>query len=309
MPPRKTANAASPRAALPNPSISTNRKRSHRDASSDAPSTTNEPNKRVSTGSTAATNHHRHSTNTFVHLIEERPDWAFDVVGTWEIDATHFERAIDPRKFFIADFGPRRPVEPFTLEIRYDNHFKPGQASRQLWATFQWSSLRGCMRMCPSHPDQITPDHFYGMCALDKGVWPAEAPRGIPMWNLRCRVGDLGAGKMFDSDRLETKLQFHKDKYGTMRIFGKMADFTNKAQKFSGVKVSHSITELEKASTWSHLLGRRSCLTLLALGIYMACPGKGEIRMGWASSTSNKSLTAYAGCSYLGTCYPWLPFQ
>lgn len=201
----------------------------------------------MSTGSTAATNHHRHYTNTAAHLIEERPDWAFDVVGTWEIDATHFERAIDPRKFLLADFGPRRPVEPFTLEFRYDNHFKPGQASRQLWATFQWSSLTGCIRMCPSHPDQITPDHFYGMCALDEGVWPGEAPRGVPIWNLRCRVGDLGAGDMFESDRLETQLQFNKDEYGTMRIFGKMAIFSDTAQKFSGVKVSHSSTELEES--------------------------------------------------------------
>lgn len=97
-----------------------------------------------------------------------------------------------------------------------------------------------------SHPDRISLHQFSGMCELDKGVWPGEAPRGIPVWNFRCRLGDLGAGELFENDHLETQLQFNKDEYGTMRIFGKIAIFGNKAQKFSGVKVSHSVTDLEE---------------------------------------------------------------
>lgn len=164
MPSKKTANSASP--ALEKTSISINRKRSHRDVSPDASSASNEPSKRVSIGSTAPTKYPRQRTMNTAHLIEERPDWTFDVVGTWEIDATHIERAIDPTKCFRE---PRHPVTPFTLEIRYDNHLKPGQASRQLWATFQWPSWAGCMRLCPSHLNRVSLNQFYGMCELDEG--------------------------------------------------------------------------------------------------------------------------------------------
>lgn len=247
MPPKKLVGAAAARPSLEPTPPNVTRKRAHNTSVEDAAP---EP-KRASTGATTTgastkSNHPRadkaaaKAKNT---VIEQQPDWAFDVVGTWKIDASDLAHAL--RRYSIRPEDGEDAASPFTLEIRYANSPQQRGIGRQLWATFKWGTWDGCLRMCPGHPYRLSHERFYELCVLDRGVWPGDAPRGTPVWNLRWQAkGDHGV--VGATDEYETQLRFSKDEDGTMKVNGKMVVGGYKARKFSGVKTVDDVSELEK---------------------------------------------------------------
>lgn len=257
MPRQETDTGARP-ALAPIPTNQT-RKRAH-SASEDAPakaSSISKPNKRVAfkvpettTSSSAQEDNAQAGTVTktaALRPIEKQPDWAFDVVGTWEIDATHISHDFQKPNYLTAHLGLEpQPVKSFILEIRYDNDTKRRKIGRQLWATFKWGDWSGCMRMCPGHEYSCSHEDFYHECDLGAGVWPGEAPLGTSVWTYRWRAQWPNGTVVDGTDEREAQLQFSRDQDGVMRIYGKMVAGSLKARKFSGVKISETVIELEK---------------------------------------------------------------
>jgi hypothetical protein len=76
--------------------------------------------------------------------IEIPPDWAFDVTGTYEIDASDLHHDIS---WFKREHGDNLPK--FLMQIQYGNNPAHKRIGRQLWANFYWGDLHGCLRFCP----------------------------------------------------------------------------------------------------------------------------------------------------------------
>jgi hypothetical protein len=76
--------------------------------------------------------------------IETPPDWAFDVTGTYEIDASDLHHDIS---WFKREHGDNLPK--FLMQIQYGNNPAHKRIGRQLWANFYWGNIHGCLRFCP----------------------------------------------------------------------------------------------------------------------------------------------------------------
>ncbi|KAL2066600.1 hypothetical protein VTL71DRAFT_2671 [Oculimacula yallundae] len=175
--------------------------------------------KRISTGSTAEPTTAASSSSASaksevgVEVLEEQPDWAFDVAGKWTIDASKLSNDLP----FFNHFNPGGPP-PFTLELKYANDPRSKKIGRQLWGTFRWGTWTGCLRLAPGHDCINTHVQFYKECVLKKGVWPGPESKGE------------------GSDEWQTQLQFSQAADGSLTLDGKMVAGGSKARKFSGNK-------------------------------------------------------------------------
>jgi hypothetical protein len=76
--------------------------------------------------------------------IETPPNWAYDVTGTYEIEASDLHHDIS---WFRREHGDNLPK--FLMQIQYANNPAHKRIGRQLWANFYWGIMRGCLRFCP----------------------------------------------------------------------------------------------------------------------------------------------------------------
>lgn len=167
--------------------------------------------------------------------IERCPEWAFPVAGKWTLDVSNFLRDIPHIKHAYPDGIP-----PFTLDIKYSNNAAHKRIGRQLWGTFRWADLSGCMRFCPGNKNMHNHLQFNNACLLDKGVWPGPSPDGVSVWNFRLKAEGDDTGVIEETDEYETQLEFTRDADGTMKLAGKMVLGGYKARKISGLKIGEN---------------------------------------------------------------------
>lgn len=133
------------------------------------------------------------------------------------------------------------------MELKYANNAnnqEQRRIGRQLWATFKWGKMKGCIRLCPKIKKPSTLKQFQKHCKLEEGVWPSA---GRSVWNFRWRGNDVdinGVNRMphADTDAYETQLEFSRNEDGSLKLAGRLVGAgKKKARKFSGVKVGPGV--------------------------------------------------------------------
>ncbi|KAI2465543.1 hypothetical protein F4781DRAFT_21304 [Annulohypoxylon bovei var. microspora] len=134
--------------------------------------------------------------------LEERPGWAWDVTGKYEISTIGLTKALG--------LSAGEPVS-IIMTVQMDNNAKHQKAGRQLWAQIEANSLLALARFRPivtSFEDSL--ETFEKGCVLGPGEWVGPEPRGTQKWEMRWRG--------FSDTNLETRAE---DEVGTGVLFTK----------------------------------------------------------------------------------------
>lgn len=108
--------------------------------------------------------------------LEDRPDWAWNVTGTYKISCPELAERIGH------DGSDEQEKMEMLLTIFMENNSKRQKTGRQLWGQFDFGILRGNMRFCPGSLAEFGVDDrtqpFEAVCVLKPGVWPGPQPKG-----------------------------------------------------------------------------------------------------------------------------------
>lgn len=159
-------------------------------------------------------------------IIENPPDWAWNLAGHWKITAPMLSEALD-----------LDPTESLKMKIHVSNYPFHTRVGRQLWADFRFGSdyssdLWGYIRFCPaSTPDikECNLKQFENFCRLEAGQWAGPSEEGgHEKWLWRWR-GKRGSWSFVDgSDEFQDEVEFSKGDNGEYKL---KAVFTYQHQK------------------------------------------------------------------------------
>jgi hypothetical protein len=153
-------------------------------------------------------------------VIEEKPDWAWDVAGTW-----HMESPMLVELLKLAEGAP------FTVNIGVTNNPKHTNVGCQIWAELEFAhKLFGAMKISPDNRDPYswerpreTIKEFENDRMLSTGRWPGPSPKGFQTCRMRWRGGDsrahlLSRHGIQDADQYETELKFYMNEHGSLEM-------------------------------------------------------------------------------------------
>lgn len=116
-----------------------------------------------------------------VTALEELPDWAWDVTGTYSLKSPQLAKRLG-----FEDLNTE-----MTIKVHMENHGQHVRVGRQFWGELDFHRIKGNFRLCPGssaapyymneHPD------FENACALQPGQWPGPHPQGEQQWGLLWR--------------------------------------------------------------------------------------------------------------------------
>ncbi|KAI0115435.1 hypothetical protein F4814DRAFT_419510 [Daldinia grandis] len=149
--------------------------------------------------------------------LEEHPDWAWNVMGKYEISTVGLTEALG--------VSGGEPVAT-TMTVQMDNNAKHQKAGRQLWAVIEAGDLLALARFRPSPAlNSLLEDSlevFEKACVLKSGVWVGPKPLGAQKWEMRWRgFSDAGSQTMAE-DAIGSEVMFTKDDQGKLIFRGKM---------------------------------------------------------------------------------------
>ncbi|KAG4223155.1 hypothetical protein PC116_g28374 [Phytophthora cactorum] len=149
--------------------------------------------------------------------LEERPDWAWDVMGKYEISTIGLTKALG--------ISEREPVA-MTMTVQMDNNSKHQKAGRQLWAIIEAGDLLALARFRPNPtPNNLSEDPvevFEKACVLKPGVWVGPNSQGIRHWEMRWRGFSDASLQTMAEDHTGSEVMFTKDDQGKLIFRGKM---------------------------------------------------------------------------------------
>lgn len=110
--------------------------------------------------------------------IEELPEWAWDVTGTYILKSPQLAKRLG-----LNDLNTE-----MTITVHLENHAQHVRVGRQLWGDLDFHRIQGNFRLCPGStaaPYYMT-DYpaFEHTCPLHLGQWPGPQPQGEPQWGL-----------------------------------------------------------------------------------------------------------------------------
>lgn len=174
-------------------------------------------------------------------IIEERPDWAWDVSGRWEI--------IEGRPNNTLGLPS---TSSMSLTIFHTNHTGQSGLGRQLWAKFEFGLNEGLIRFRPSllgdHEDcsqnfeeTYNVKDFEKACKLEGGDWlgpgsTLEGP-GLSKWHIRMRGTSYEDSWFQIGDETETTVTFSKLDDGRLCMNAGVF-FQNDLRTFEAIKVA-----------------------------------------------------------------------
>jgi hypothetical protein len=145
-------------------------------------------------------------------IIENPPDWAWNLAGHWNITAPKLSEALKLGK-----------TECLTMKIHISNYPAHTRVGRQLWASFVFGdSLKGYMRFCPASTPNVKGcnlKQFDSACRLEEGQWagPSE-DGGHEKWLWRWR-GKKGFMSYEDgSDEFQDEVEFSTGENGEYKM-------------------------------------------------------------------------------------------
>lgn len=149
--------------------------------------------------------------------LEERPDWAWNVMGKYEISTIGLTKALG--------VSEGKPVA-MTMTVQMDNNAKHQKAGRQLWAIIEAGDLLALARFrpCPT-PNSLLEDSlevFEKACVLKPGVWVGPKAQGTQNWEMRWRGFSDASLQTMAEDAIGSEVIFTKDDQGKLIFRGKM---------------------------------------------------------------------------------------
>ncbi|KAI2785098.1 hypothetical protein F4815DRAFT_440331 [Daldinia loculata] len=149
--------------------------------------------------------------------LEERPDWAWNVMGKYEISTIGLTKALG--------VSEGKPVA-MTMTVQMDNNAKHQKAGRQLWAIIEAGDLLALARFRPSPtPNSLLEDSlevFEKACVLKPGVWVGPKAQGTQNWEMRWRGFSDASLQTMAEDAIGSEVIFTKDDQGKLIFRGKM---------------------------------------------------------------------------------------
>jgi hypothetical protein len=127
------------------------------------------------------------ATASDANVVQERPDWAWDITGEWTLTDDDIMRSIGLPK-----------TTKCTMSIFLANNPRHKKIQRQYWAIFKFGdSVEGCMRFClPSEKgSRGTIKEFEESCVLDDDDWVGAPPQGVAKLQYRWRARDCETGE------------------------------------------------------------------------------------------------------------------
>ncbi|KAI0882074.1 uncharacterized protein GGS22DRAFT_171473 [Annulohypoxylon maeteangense] len=146
--------------------------------------------------------------------LEERPDWAWDVMGRYELSTIGLTKALG--------LSAGEPVS-IVMTVQMDNNAKHQKAGRQLWAQFEAKGIFALARFRPissSLDDSL--EKFEKSCVLKPGLWVGPETRGTQKWEMRWRGFSDSNLVTLAEDQAGTEVFFTKDDQGKLIFRGKM---------------------------------------------------------------------------------------
>ncbi|KAI8962829.1 hypothetical protein F5Y11DRAFT_178771 [Daldinia sp. FL1419] len=149
--------------------------------------------------------------------LEDRPDWAWDIMGKYEISTIGLTRALG--------VSQGSPVA-MTMTVQMDNNSKRQKAGRQLWAIIEAGDILALARFrpipTPNSLSRVPLEVFEKACVLKPGVWVGPKPQGTQSWEMRWRgFSDANAKTMVEDD-MGSEVMFTKDDQGNLVFRGEM---------------------------------------------------------------------------------------
>ncbi|OTB07270.1 hypothetical protein M426DRAFT_318291 [Hypoxylon sp. CI-4A] len=150
--------------------------------------------------------------------LEDRPSWAWDVTGKYEISTIGLADALGLRQL-------SEPV-PMIMKVQMDNNAKHQKAGRQLWAEIEATGILALARFRPSPTStnlvEDSVEAFEKACILQPGVWVGPEPQGTHKWEMRWRgFSDINDETMAE-DSVGSEVLFTKDDQGKQVFRGEM---------------------------------------------------------------------------------------
>ncbi|KAI1213553.1 uncharacterized protein F4807DRAFT_411597 [Annulohypoxylon truncatum] len=146
--------------------------------------------------------------------LEERPDWAWDVTGRYELSTIGLTKALG--------LSAGEPVS-MVMTVQMDNNAKHQKAGRQVWAQFEANGVLALARFRPitnSLEDSL--ETFEKGCVLKPGVWVGPEPRGTQQWEMRWRGFSDTNLETIAEDEVGTEVLFTRDDQGKQVFRGKI---------------------------------------------------------------------------------------
>ncbi|KAI1086218.1 hypothetical protein F5B19DRAFT_480082 [Rostrohypoxylon terebratum] len=146
--------------------------------------------------------------------LEERPDWAWDVTGVYELSTFGLATALG--------ISTGEPIS-MTMTVQMDNNAKHQKAGRQLWAQFDADGVLALARFRPianSLDDSL--ETFEKECVLKGGVWAGPEPQGTQLWEMRWRGFSNADLETIAEDETGTEAHFVKNDQGKLVFKGEM---------------------------------------------------------------------------------------
>ncbi|KAL7626444.1 hypothetical protein AAE478_003216 [Parahypoxylon ruwenzoriense] len=150
--------------------------------------------------------------------LEERPDWAWDITGKYEMSTIGLTKALG---------CPEGEPAPLRMTVQIDNYAKHQKAGRQFWAEFEANDTLAIARFRPNLlRDGLLPgdslEIFEKACVLKPGQWVGPRPQGIQKFEMRWRGFSDGNEKVMGEDGPGTEVVFTKDDQGKTIFRGEM---------------------------------------------------------------------------------------
>jgi hypothetical protein len=125
-------------------------------------------------------------------VVQERPEWAWDITGEWTFTPAH-----EPRiGSFMRLIGLPKST-PITMSIFLANNPRHTKIKRQYWAILKFgTAVEGCLRFCMPKDGgrQWSAKQFEEACKLDDDDWVGPPPKGSPKMGFRWRVKNCETG-------------------------------------------------------------------------------------------------------------------
>lgn len=113
--------------------------------------------------------------------IEELPEWAWDVTGTYSVRSAQIAKRLG-----LDDLNTEMKIQ-----MHMENNAQHTRIGRQLWGDLDFHRIQGNFRLCPG---AVAAPHymheFPGLeeaCLLPSGMWPGLPPQGEQQWGLLWR--------------------------------------------------------------------------------------------------------------------------
>ncbi|KAI1098268.1 hypothetical protein F4804DRAFT_325286 [Jackrogersella minutella] len=189
--------------------------------------------------------------------LEERPDWAWDVTGKYEISTIGLTKALG-----LSDGEPVSMI----MTVQMDNNAKHQKAGRQIWAQIEANGILALARFRPStNQVDYSVEAFEKACVLNPGVWVGPEPQGTQKWEMRWRgFSDTNLETMAEDD-IGTEVIFARDDQGKQIFRGEII-VGNKSFLMMGIWVAPTEERRASAPTvnteWSKFVKGRPLVSL-----------------------------------------------